>query len=238
MNRWWGHWPENRLHVDNLSIPGSKVPELQHAFLVDYKGVEASLHVVLSGGLNDVMAGKSAQTIFQEMVSFGDAIVSLNPKNTFSVVTLLLPPMLVKLPCDGIERGKEFIDYKDTIIQLNALILGYRKREQSLKGTCFITGFHHLGLREEKGITGEVTGLPLKNNAFNFPLWRETEPAKMLHGSDTLRRIMGKRINEYFMVLFGLKVSRGTSKVSGLKIEKRLKKRAMAKAKKKSLEKQ
>lgn len=232
MNKWWGDKPANRRHVDHFTIPGAQINCLSHAFDAEYDGDE-ELHVCLAAGLNDVMAGKSAQEIFQRMEHFDAIVKAKNPKSTLNICTLLLPPKLVHLPGDGIKRKEGFIDYKSTIVELNRMILRYRFRTQSLPGTYRVSGFHYLGLahNEEMGtIEGPVLS---KLNAFKLSCWRESDPNNMLHGSDELRRLMGEKLNTFFDSLIGTKVTRGPDKKSGLKVDKRLRRRAKTKLKKK-----
>ena len=99
LNNWQGRrsengYPGDDIHVKQLTIPGATLRSLHHAFMAEYSNCYKPFDVLLVGGLNDAMRGRSAEDIIQDIQAFKVDVLSIHrdpdagEKSSFAAATL------------------------------------------------------------------------------------------------------------------------------------------------------
>ena len=123
--------PPDSVHIDWLTIPGSKIADLSYAWRLDYHREPRPMRVLLAAGLNDLIQGGNRDTIMSAIRHFKEVIDDQNryhprAKNEFAVATLLNPPKLVWFrdngppPTGQLNQLLEIKNLNDDIIQFNS----------------------------------------------------------------------------------------------------------------------
>jgi hypothetical protein len=234
LHKWWGKYGRRAstydgdvIHIDYLTIPGARVPELAAAWKAENPNI-ALPGVVLDPqdvcafiGINDIGRGCSAKEIMSEMKLFSEMVLSI-PGSTFVICTVPFPPKFARFdetPTYVIGAKPNVWNRRSTIIELNDLILAHNKIQQKLSNTDCAPRFHTFGLdiekeKKEHEVLSSLSSHRLKD-------WREEEYEKMLHLNDHKRLAMGKSVVNYFLVLYSVITRYAETKKEGKKIEKK-----------------
>ena len=193
-------------HVDYVTIPGATLETLTHAFRLDYmdKAHDKPLDVVLVGGYNDLVMGKTRDQVNYKFQQFCD-LVKLsgirqhpNNPNTVAVATLMYPPQLAWFPDNGPPPSPDYVNQREKIDWLNNQIQ-LRNREN---GVPIGVGFHTYGVRKATRQYQDQYGQihQYETRSHRWEHWREEQPDRMLHMRDHRRFKMGTALNNYFVL--------------------------------------
>ena len=105
---------------------GATIPELEYAWKVDYGRSSRPMRILLSGGVNDLIRGKSRTDIVASILHFKNAIEHQNgyhntKPNEFFVAKVLNDPKLVWFPENG-TQAPNFVNLLSDIKELNSWI--------------------------------------------------------------------------------------------------------------------
>ena len=89
--------PPDPFHVDWVTISGGTIPDLTHAFTVDYWRQPRPMRILVSAGLNDILRGATRDTIVERFIHMKEVIESQNAyhpekKNEMVIATIINPP--------------------------------------------------------------------------------------------------------------------------------------------------
>ena len=205
-------YPGDKLHVDELSIPGAKIADLRQALYAEYSQSTSPLDILLCCGLNNIMRGDTATEIIHEMRVFKEEVQGWNQDNTFAIMTLPYPPSISFLNRDYFRHKESVID-KDrtsTINKLNPQIIELNESGQHADHTRRAPRMTTWGLRKalipcnsEEGHTRRTVG---NLTAHRHSVWREDVTSDQLHLRDDVRLKSGKSTVSYFARIYGFRM--------------------------------
>ena len=208
MHQWQGvrsenGYPGDPIHIDQLSIPGAKIWELEFAFLAEYSHLYRPCDIHLVSGLNNLLAGQNANQVMTELINFRRAVLHINEHSSFAVSTLPLPPRMTKLTKDSYKSTRR--DLTSELIKLNGLISEFNKETMQTMQVERAPRYHTWGLTSVRvprtvGPRNLLEAMP----SHAHQDWREGRPSNQLHLSDGVRLRMGKASVKYFEAIYGM----------------------------------
>ena len=90
----------DKFHVDYVTIKGGFIPDLYHAFRLDYSHQSKPMDVVMVAGYEDLMYGYSREYIMDGYKEFANSVINIGKEqhpdtaNTVAIATLMYPPRL------------------------------------------------------------------------------------------------------------------------------------------------
>ena len=182
------------IHIDSIAMPGAKLRDLQHAMWAELGNLERPVDLVLCSGINDVLQGRTAHDILQDLQHIKDWFVNSihlqdEPKelNTFAICTLIMPPCCTILPGDThtvrVDRTEVLEEVNMGIIEMN--------NEGAATSKC--PRFQTWGRSGKAG--GSI-------NQHRRSQWREANPRNQLHLNDPTRLRMGRAVVKYFVEMY------------------------------------
>ena len=196
-------YPGDPIHIDQLSIPGAKIWELEFAFLAEYSHLYRPCDIHLVSGLNNLLAGQNANQVMTELINFRRAVLHMNEHSSFAVSTLPLPPCMTKLTKDSYKSTRR--DLTSELIKLNGLISEFNKETMQTMQVERAPRYHTWGLTSVRvprtvGPRNLLEAMP----SHAHQDWREGRPSNQLHLSDGVRLRMGKASVKYFEAIYGI----------------------------------
>ena len=189
--------PPDPVHIDWLTVCGATIPELEYTWKVDYGRSSRPMRILLSGGVNDLIRGKSRTDIVASILHFKNAVEHQNGyhntrPNEFVVATVLNVPKLVWFPDNG-TQPPNFVNLLSDIKELNSWIVFFN--EQRGKVT---PRFHRLGVKN--GTRKNRQGKAVHIQMHQWRQWRQSEPDNdKVHLSDEWRVRMGVQVTRHFI---------------------------------------
>ena len=192
------------IHVDYVTILNGTIPELLHAFRLDYESVPRPkpLDVLLVAGYTDLHEGFSREYIWRGFRYFADTVMKMKPpecseaKNTFAISSLMYPPKLAWFSDDG-PCPSNFVNMKEKIDWLNDKIDFLNIENNAEYYPCF----HTYGVRKGSKLVTDENG-QVKKRDFRCHRWDQwQEPIRHMKATLKAERIfkMGKAVNNYFI---------------------------------------
>jgi hypothetical protein len=197
--------PPDPVHIDWLTVCGATIPELEYAWDLDYGKSVRPMRILLSGGLNDLIKGKSRTDIVASILHFRIAVDHQNQyhpmvKNELVVATVLNAPKLVWFPDNG-PPPPNYNNLLDEVKELNAWIIYFNQQKGKITPR-----FHRLGVKN--GTQKKQDGSIIRVLKHQFKQWRQSEPDHdKVHLTDEWRVRMGIQVTRHFkgeMDRFGL----------------------------------
>ena len=192
----------DNVHVDYVTIPGSKVEDLQQAFRLEYEKETRGIDVLVVAGLNNLLKGDKVEELFAKFGYFRDLVewqaTKYHPaiKNTFAVTTLLYAPQLCWFPDDGPPPSPTYRNMLQEMQWLNNNLLEFNTRN----GVARAPHVHKFGIRidnkSDKDMYGNVQ--VRHRTTHKWEQWREEDKGRMLHLCDLRRLLLGRTVNKYF----------------------------------------
>ena len=197
-----GIYPGTPFHLDSVEIPGSKVLDLLHAVICEYRLHWVNIDCVVMAGLNDLLSpGGTAAKLMKDLHRFKSVIEGMKPGNTCAVLTLPYPPKLSCLPKD--KKGKwppNFVDRTIDIWTVNEYILHINDSGPYKSVTRIAPRPQTFGLKASTNTVDRCMGKMVSHDVKG---WREWRIKDMLHLADSERVKIGKSIIKYFEHLYG-----------------------------------
>ena len=186
------------LHVDYVTIEGGSIPELLHAYKLDYVNITRPkpLDVVLVAGYADLSIGYGRDYILWGLQEFAKAVLKKGDEkteNTFAVATLPYHPKHCWLDDDG-PVPYRFNNQIDKYDWLNAKI-----HDLNLENNVPIyPGFHSYGTRKSvRDADGNAQRVPCMGHRWEH--WEERARREKFTLRVDRRFKMGKAVNNYFL---------------------------------------
>lgn len=190
-------------HVDYITIPGSCLETLFHAFKLDYEAHPRPLDVVVVAGYNDLLEQHSRDFIVAIIKRFARYVIQLgiqthpDTPNTVAIASFMYPPQLSWFRDNGPEPP-QFHNQKDKLDWINGQI-----DDLNIANGCpEYPGFHKYGMRmvtrKYTDKYGQEHHRVIKKHRWEH--WRESERSQKLHLTNERRFKMGKAVNEYFII--------------------------------------
>ena len=210
-----GAYEGDPVHLDYITIPGATIEQLQHAFEVQYRGINQPLDVIFIAGYNNILRNESLETILNRYSVFKKHVINMScaggRMNSFAIVTLPYPPRLARLRDDPYFPDFQ-PDYDVTTQLLDELtprIINMNKEEIDMK-TRLAPTFHTWCL--SKGNSNNQ-GFSVGSLTRHRPAqWREDHFLDQLHPSDPVRLRKGTAVGRYFRCLYGIELIEYNSK--------------------------
>ena len=231
LDNWQGNRGENTylgddIHVDIIAIPGATIKMLHHACMVEFSSSYRPIDVLLVGCLNDVMRGRTFQQIKEDLEKFKKDFISLKrapeagDKCTFAVSTPPYPPKVVALPSE--ERPVQDNRF-ETLFSLTGFIRELNRADNNSSSSFYAPLFHTWGMRTRASDPNMYGPRNIMESMIGFreSLWNDDDFKEMVHLDNSSRLRMGRSVVKYFMVIYNMIESRGSSKLSGMEIEKK-----------------
>ena len=180
--------PPDPFHIDWVTISGGTIPDLTHAFTVDYKRQPRPMRVFVTAGLNDLLRGTSRDTIVERFIHLKETIDAQNvyhphARNELVIATILNPPKLVWFEANGSPPANHNNRFKD-IKEINDWLKNYNRDN----GRVCTPSFHRFGVRTIRGV-----------QSHQLSQWRQSEPfSDMVHLNDYWRVKMGQAVIKHF----------------------------------------
>ena len=190
------------IHLDSIEIPGSKVLDLLHAVICEYKLHWVNIDCVVMAGLNDLLStGGTAARLMKDLHRFKAVMEGLKPGNTCAVLTLPYPPKLSCLPKDKkCKWPPGFVDRTIDIWTVNEYILHLNDSGPNRSVTRIAPRPQTFGLKASTNTVDRCMGKMVSHDPKG---WREWRVKDMLHLADSERVKIGKSIMKYFEHLYG-----------------------------------
>ena len=188
--------PPDKAHIDWLTVCGATIAELEHAWEIDYGKSVRPMRILLSGGLNDLIQGKSRTDIVASILHFRITVDHQNRyhnlvKNELVVATVLNAPKLVWFSDNG-PPPPNYTNLLEEVKELNAWIIYFNQQKGKITPR-----FHRLGVKNgtQKKQDGSITRV----QKHLFKQWRQSEPNNdKVHLSDEWRVRMGIQVTRHF----------------------------------------
>ena len=193
------------MHCDYISIPGATIDTLSQAFRLDYveKIHSRPLDVVLVAGYNDIVIGRSRESIMDSFLRFTNVVKNAGStlhqeNNTVAVSDFMYAPQFSWFPDNGPLPSNHQGNQIEKLHWLNQAILALNLDNN-------ITEFHRMhkyGLRDytRKYVDQYGQEHQRKVKCHRWEHWREIDRASMLHLRNDRRFKMGAAINKYFIL--------------------------------------
>ena len=188
--------PPDPLHIDWLTVYGATIPELEHAWKVEYGEYKKAMRILLTGGTADFALGRSRNEIVESIMRFRIVVTAQNKyhpntENDFVVTTVLNPPKLAWFEDNG-QLPNNHPNLLNELKELNAWIIYFN--EQKGKNTPRI---HRLGVKNCFRNDKDRNKKKVLCHIFNQ--WCESEPRGMqMHLSEQLKVRLVKLITRHF----------------------------------------
>ena len=202
-------YPGDRLHVDQLCLPGAKIDDARQALFAEYSKCLIPIDVLVCCGLNNIMCGDSSTKIIAELSDLKAMVERWNEDNSLAVMTLPYPPKISFLDRDYYKH-KEAVTVSDrtsTLNRLNPQIITLNETGRHAEFTARAPRMAAWGLRkalvppvDSYSITRRTVG---NLSAHRHGAWREDTTTNQLHLSDDVRRRSGKSTINYFARIYG-----------------------------------
>ena len=192
------HYEGDLVHADYVTIAKATVPDLYHAFRLDYE-----LHrntrphdVVVVAGYEDLVQGYAREYILDGFKTFANMVKTMNQENTVAIATLMYPPKLAWLPDDGPEPYR-YNNIYEKINWLNKEIHEINKKNN----VPFYPGFHFYGTRKKTTTYRDTDGNEKRKEtrSHRWEHWEQLERRNMMYLRSDRRFKMGKAINNYLL---------------------------------------
>jgi hypothetical protein len=139
-NNEWQHPGTEKLgavkgHINMEVKSGATISDLTNILVQKYLNVDhRSMKIILVGGINDVIQGKHAQDILEDICYLKEKVKSHNKENLLSISTLPLAPKVCSLYVSELKKGTiynlpEKKNHIETLEALNVSILAINKHE-------------------------------------------------------------------------------------------------------------
>ena len=192
------------IHVDYVTILNGTIPELLHAFRLDYESVlrPKPLDVLLVAGYSDLYEGYSREYIWRGFRYFADTVLKMkspegsSAKNTFAISSLMYPPKIAWFRDDG-PCPSNYVNLKEKIDWLNDKI-DFLNIENNAK---YYPCVHTYGTRKGNKLVTDENG-QIRKSDFRCHRWDQwQEPIRHMKATLKPERIfkMGKAVNNYFL---------------------------------------
>ena len=190
------------VHVDYVTIPGSKVEDLQQAFRLEYERETRGIDILLVAGLNNLVKGDRVEELFTKFGYFRDLVewqaTKYHPavKNTFAVATLLYAPQLCWFADDGPPPSPTYRNRLQEMQWLTTTLIEFNRKN----GVPRFPHVRKFGVRIDNQTSRDVYGnVEVKHRTrHKWEQWREEEKGRMLHLNDQRRLLLGRAVNKYF----------------------------------------
>ena len=197
----------DRFHMDYVTIKGGYLPDLLHAFRLDYSRQTRPIDVVLVAGYSDLLYGYNREYIMDGYKEFANVVLEIGQKhhpdvaNTVAIATLMYPPKL----CWFRDNGPEPYNYRNEISKIDDL--NHRiERLNNGNSIPIFPGFHSYGTRKTTiNTTDEHGELQVRHvKCHRWEHWQETARRdKFTMRPDRLIK-MAVAVNNYFAVRTGI----------------------------------
>ena len=182
------HYEGDLVHADYVTIANATVPDLYHAFRLDYE-----LHrntrphdVVVVAGYEDLVQGYAREYILDGFKTFANMVKTMNQENT----------KLSWLPDDGPEPYR-YNNISEKINWLNKEIHEINKKNN----VPFYPGFAFYGTRKKTTTYRDTDGNEKRKEtrSHRWEHWEQLERRNMMYLRSDRRFKMGKAINNYLL---------------------------------------
>jgi hypothetical protein len=191
-------------HVDYVTIANATLPELYHAFRMDYELHQHNkpLDVVIVAGYADLLHGYAREYILDGYKHFTEAVLNMgtqrNPDtpNTVAIASLLYPPKLSWFSRDG---PKPF-GYHNQIEKIDWL--NHKIHDLNLKNNRPIyLGLHSYGTRKLTRSYTDSLGQEQSEHirCHRWEHWEEPTRRNKFHPRNDRRFKVGLALNNYFV---------------------------------------
>ena len=190
--------PADTIHVDWVTVPGSKIADLSLAWSVDYHREARPMRILLVAGLNDLVKGGTRESVMESITNFRDMVARNNryhpgAKNQFAVAPLLCPPKLVWYEDNGHIPPGHAGNRKEEVEKLNNDILSFNAQH----GMLHVPHFNTMGVRRTKLWYEDSSWRNVTQHRWNQ--WRASEEVHdKLHLVDNMRVRMGRMVISHF----------------------------------------
>jgi hypothetical protein len=198
------------IHIDQLSLPGGRIRDLQTALRAEYSKSDIPLDVLVAGGINDIINHAGAGEIIKQLTDWKAEVTSWNPESTFSVCTMPYPPSITFLSQDY-HLHREAVKNRDktaVINELNPAIVQLNQQGPQGNITARAPRLTTWGLRQSlvelNNNNAEVNRSVGRLTAHRSRQWRERQSDRQLHFDDRSRFRLGKATVAYFRRMYGL----------------------------------
>ena len=177
-------------HIDWLTVCGATIPELETAWLADYRKQVRPMRILISAGTDDFAMGRTRDEVVESLMHFKNAVDKQNEyhpevKNEFVVATLLNPPKICWFPDNGPAPANHTNMLAD-LKEINSWIINFNK----WNGKDITPRFHRFGVRD--GWELDMAGNRVKVKRHIMSQWLQSEPrGERMHLSDRFRVRLG-----------------------------------------------
>ena len=191
------------MHTDYITIPDAPLPDLLHAFRLDYELTPRPkpLDVVLVAGYVDMMRGFDKEYIVRGYRKFSETVLSLpnkdpEAKNCFTIASLMYPPSQCWLPDNG-PTPFRYDNKLEKFDWLNQEI----KAINDENGSVPYPGFHSYGIRTDTHRSSDKNGIEqiTRTRSHRWEHWAEPARRDKFTLRTDRRFKMGKAINNFFI---------------------------------------
>ena len=190
------------VHVNYVTIPGSKVEDLQQAFRLEYEKETRGIDVLVVAGLNNLVKGDKVDELVTKFGQFRDIVewqaTKHHPdiKNTFAVATLLYAPQLCWFHDDGPLPSPSYKNRLQEMQWLTTTLINFNVRN----GVPKFPHIHKFGVRVSNKTSKDLYGnvQVQHKTGHKWEQWREEERGRMLHLDDRRRLLLGTAVTKYF----------------------------------------
>ena len=202
----------DKIHVNELAIPGAKIEQLHLAFKSEYTNFVKPIDVLLAAGLNNFKSD-TPDEIMKKIRAFKETVVRHSDGSTFAICTLPFAPHLVDMEPKPNSQSWNLGEKTMRMFRLNEMIKAENRVPAQFSKVVNprlcqnAPKFHTWGLMSDPKATREHER---RGNWFDricgYRLgdWREYELEKKLHFKDSVRLRAGKCTVRYFMSLYKL----------------------------------
>ena len=196
------------MHVDYVTIAGGFIPDLFHAFRLDYELIAHTkpLDVVLVAGYSDLVHGYGRDFILKGYKEFTETVLNIgrqqnpNTPNTVAVASLMYPPKLSWFS----DNGPEPYGYQNQISKID--YINHKIHKLNIDNNAiYYPGFHSYGTRKDSSTYLDSAGQEQKHH-YRSHRWEHWEEARR-RDKVTLRQDrkfkMGMALNNYFITRTG-----------------------------------
>ena len=130
-------------HIEWLTVCDATVDDLYHAWKCDYSKKKQPMRVLLCGGLDDIIMGKSVTDVIVSILRFQQRVLELNSDNEFVAATLPNPPSVVWFPDNG-PQPRHHQNLLPEIKELNSWVVKFNEGN----GKTITPRLHRFGVRD------------------------------------------------------------------------------------------